>query len=85
MRRSTALCRALFRLFTLALALHPPAADLAAASAPPATGGSDLQAARTLFEKNLDAIRRRDRNGYLACYLHAETLARTGFEGPSLG
>src|SRR5437773_6995092 len=84
MRRSTALCRALFRLFALGLVLPPPAAALAAAPAPPA-GGSDLQAARTLFEKNLDAIRRRDREGYLACYLHAETLARTGFEGPSLG
>jgi len=85
MRRSNALCRALFRLSTLTLLVLPPAAILAAAPARPASGEADLQAARALFEKNLDAIRRRDRAGYLACYLHADTLARTGFEGSTLG
>ncbi len=45
----------------------------------------DLAAARSLFEANLDAIRRRDRDAYLATYLNAETLARTGPAGPSLG
>jgi len=50
-------------------------------------GGSegDLTAARALFEANLDAIRNRDRDAYLACYLHGETLARNGPAGPSLG
>jgi len=85
MRRSNALCRALFRLSTLTLVVLPPAAILGAAPARPASGEADLQAARALFEKNLDAIRRRDRAGYLACYLHADTLARTGFEGSTLG
>jgi imidazolonepropionase-like amidohydrolase len=85
MRRSIASCRALFRLCTLVLVLPPSAAILAAAPAPPSTGSADLQASRALFEKNLDAIRRRDRDGYLSCYLHADTLARTGFEGPTLG
>ncbi len=46
---------------------------------------SDLRAARTLFEANLDAIRKRDRAAYLACYLESKTLARTGTEGFTLG
>ncbi len=52
-----------------------------------ATEGSDLEleAARKLFEANLDAIRRKDREAYLACYLDAPTLARTGPEGFVLG
>jgi len=60
-------------------------------SAPPAfpdadaRGGEDLSAARRLFLANLDAIRRKDRDAYLACYLDAATLARTGPEGLRLG
>ncbi len=46
---------------------------------------SDETAARALFEKNLAAIRSRDRAAYLACYLEAPSLARTGPEGPALG
>ena len=46
---------------------------------------ADAAAARAVFEKNLDAIRRRDRAAYLACYLEAPSLARTGPAGPSLG
>jgi imidazolonepropionase-like amidohydrolase len=38
-----------------------------------------------VFTANLDAIRRRDRDAYLACYLHSEGLARTGPTGFSLG
>ena len=58
-----------------------PAANLVATG----TESGDLEAARGLFAKNLDAIRRRDREAYLACYLHADTLARTGPDGPQLG
>ena len=54
-----------------------PAADLAAEA--------DLAAARALFERNLDAIRRRDPDAYLACYLQSESLARTGPTGFTLG
>src|SRR5436309_3121400 len=61
-----------------------PAVDTGTA-APAAAPNADLAAARALFEKNLDAIRRRDREAYLSCYLHADTLARTGPEGPRLG
>jgi imidazolonepropionase-like amidohydrolase len=56
-------------------------------AAAPAYDGEteDLAAARELFERNLDAIRRRDREGYLACYLESERLVRTGPEGFTLG
>jgi hypothetical protein len=50
-----------------------------------ATAEADLAAARTLFETNLDAIRQRDRDAYLACYLESERLARTGPGGVALG
>jgi imidazolonepropionase-like amidohydrolase len=54
---------------------------------PPASGpvAEDLAAARRLFEANLDAIRRKDRDGYLACYLRSDRLARTGPGGFLLG
>jgi imidazolonepropionase-like amidohydrolase len=45
----------------------------------------DLAAARALFESNLDSIRNRDREAYLATYLQSETLARTGPAGVALG
>ncbi len=56
----------------------------AAAVAPPSPD-DDLAAARALFEANLDAIRRRDRQAYLDCYLRSDTLARAGIEGFLLG
>jgi len=62
-----------------------PAPSQAAVSREAAAAAEDLAAARALFERNLDAIRHRDRQAYLACYLHADTLARTGPEGPQLG
>ncbi|HEV8231854.1 MAG TPA: amidohydrolase family protein [Thermoanaerobaculia bacterium] len=46
---------------------------------------SDVSAARTLFEKNLDVIRRRDKATYLSCYLDSEKLAKTGTDGVTLG
>jgi imidazolonepropionase-like amidohydrolase len=45
----------------------------------------DLAAARALFEKNLQAIRDKNRDAYLSCYLDSERLARTGPEGFELG
>ena len=51
--------------------------------APPPS--SDVVAARAVFEKNLDAIRRRDKAAYLSTYWKSETLARTGADGISLG
>ena len=46
----------------------------------PAAAGAaaDLAGARELFERNLDAIRRRDKDAYLACYLDSEALVRNG-------
>jgi len=45
----------------------------------------DVTEARALFQRNLDAIRRHDVEGYLACYLPEPGLARTGPAGFSLG
>jgi imidazolonepropionase-like amidohydrolase len=41
----------------------------------------DLEAARALFRRNLDAIRRHDRAAYLECYWHSDRMARTGPAG----
>ncbi|HEY9420472.1 MAG TPA: hypothetical protein VIW92_03575, partial [Thermoanaerobaculia bacterium] len=46
---------------------------------------SDLAAARALFAKNFQAIRDKDADTYLSCYLESEGLARTGPTGFTLG
>ncbi len=46
---------------------------------------SDLAGARMVFEANLEAIRNRDKDAYLACYLPEESFARTGPDGMSVG
>jgi imidazolonepropionase-like amidohydrolase/ketosteroid isomerase-like protein len=51
----------------------------------PAAANSDVAAARALFERNMDAIRGRDRATYLSLYLHSEALARTGPSGIAYG
>ncbi len=60
---------------------------LAAASTPSraADRQDDLAGARAVFEKNLQAIRDKNRDAYLSCYLDSERLARTGPEGFELG
>jgi len=64
----------------------PESSGHASVAAKAASGGaSDLAAARRLFEANLEAIRRRDRDAYLACYLKSAGLVRTGPEGMTLG
>ena len=63
-------------------------AVLLAAALPPSRAADrqdDLAAARALFEKNLQAIRDKNRDAYLSCYLDSERLARTGPEGFELG
>lgn len=67
-------------LFAILLALL---SALPAAAAAPDSG--DLAAARALFEKNLQAIRDKDRDAYLSCYLDSERLVRTGPTGFELG
>jgi Amidohydrolase family len=56
--------------------------SMALSAQPPA---SDVAAARAVFEKNLDAIRRHDKAAYLAVYWKSEKLARTGADGIALG
>jgi imidazolonepropionase-like amidohydrolase len=59
---------------------------LAAAHAPPqADEAADLKGARAVFQANIDAIRARDRDRYLACYLNDERLARGGPSGFTTG
>src|SRR3989442_13630803 len=77
----------IMRLWVIALllALATMVSGAIAPVAPAAGAAADLAAARALFEKNLDAIRRHDRSASLACYLDADTLAGTGPGGPQLG
>jgi imidazolonepropionase-like amidohydrolase len=64
----------------------PPARAMAQPRAETIYAASgDLANARQVFEANLDAIRRRDREAYLACYLRSEGLARTGPTGIAFG
>ncbi|HEV7920190.1 MAG TPA: amidohydrolase family protein [Thermoanaerobaculia bacterium] len=46
---------------------------------------SDLRAARAVFDRNIDAIRHRDRDAYLALYLHGGKLVRGGPGGFTTG
>jgi hypothetical protein len=46
---------------------------------------ADTVAARRLFEENIDAIHKRNRDRYLATYLHTEMLGRNGPGGLELG
>jgi hypothetical protein len=46
---------------------------------------AEVAAARAVFAKNLQAIREKDRDAYLACYLDSERLARTGLAGFEVG
>lgn len=46
---------------------------------------ADTIEARRLFEENIDAIHKRDRQRYLATYLHSTTLGRNGASGLELG
>ncbi len=46
---------------------------------------ADTIEARQLFEENIDAIHKRDRERYLATYVHTSTLARNGPAGLDLG
>jgi imidazolonepropionase-like amidohydrolase len=76
------------RPFGILLGALAAAAGLALAAAPEAPAPAetaDTAAARAVFEKNLAAIRQRDRAAYLACYFEVPSLARTGSEGTVLG
>ena len=73
-------------LAALAVALAVGLAPVPTHAASPAGGQqAELAAARALFERNLDAIRKRDTAGYLSCYRQSEHLARTGPGGVALG
>ncbi len=58
---------------------------LAVCSAAFADEQTDLAAARAVFDRNIAAIRARDRETYLSLYLHSPRLTRTGPEGLATG
>ena len=68
----------------LCILLIPDAARPAAAAGATAAAG-DIAAARSLFQKNLDAIKRKDKDAYLACYLNSPALVRTEADGSRKG
>src|SRR4051794_24708072 len=63
----------------LAVSLSPLRAEPAKKETP------EIAAARALFAANLQAIRDKNKDAYLACYLDSESLVRTGPDGPKLG
>ena len=73
------------------LALAPPIAGLRGRSPRPLHLLGNLRPrpildeARALFEKNIAAIKRRDKAAYLSVYLDSDRLARTSPDGPVLG
>jgi imidazolonepropionase-like amidohydrolase len=73
------------------LALAPLIAASARAQSSPSSpsqkspSSSDVDEARALFEKNIAAIKRRDKAAYLSVYLESDRLARTSPDGPVLG
>ena len=69
-------------LLTLSVMVSETSAAPPLATTDPA---ADMAAARHVFELNLDAIRRRDRAGYLECYLRSSRLIVTGGQGFTLG
>ncbi|HEX3529236.1 MAG TPA: amidohydrolase family protein [Thermoanaerobaculia bacterium] len=71
-----------FLLLAVSLAVASPA--VADPVKKPA-GSPDVEAARALFAANLQAIRDKNVDAYLACYLDSDSLVRTGPDGPKLG
>ena len=69
----------------IALILSGCAPQSPPAMSPASFEASDTIEARRLFEENIDAIHKRDRERYLATYIHAPTLARNGPTGLQLG
>ena len=69
----------------IALVLAGCATQSQLAMSPAGSEPSDTVEARRLFEENIDAIHKRDRERYLATYMHTETLARNGPGGLELG
>ena len=64
---------------TLAAILFTIATPLLAAPS------DDVVAARAVFDANINAIRQRNRDAYLSCYLHSEAFVRGGPEGFATG
>ena len=75
----------LLRYFSLAIITGACVRQSPTTMSPAPSDASDTIEARRLFEENIDAIHKRDRERYLATYLHSSTLARNGPGGLELG
>jgi imidazolonepropionase-like amidohydrolase len=73
------------RVLAIVFACVPMWGACAAPALARAGADDDVAAARALFERNLDAIRKKDLAAYLACYLDSDTMVRTGPGGMRLG
>jgi hypothetical protein len=70
------------RLLVILLLLSAP---LVAGCAHRASPESDIEAARALFTRNIEAIQHKDQAAYLSCYRQDASLVRNGPEGPTMG
>ena len=52
---------------------------------PPSPASGEIAAARALFERNIQAIKDKDRDAYLSCYRSDDALIRTGIDGIKTG
>jgi len=84
-RRGWKALAAMIAMASVALVASGAALDPARSESARIVSESDRAAVLALFEANLDAIRRRDRDAYLACYLQSPGLARTSATGFLLG
>jgi len=74
-----------FLLLAVSLAVASPAVADPAKKPAGSPDAPDIAAARALFAANLQAIRDKNVDAYLACYLDSDSLVRTGPDGPTLG
>jgi imidazolonepropionase-like amidohydrolase len=81
MKRRIGTLRALALISLLAMSGPARAAD----DPPPSADTADVAAARALFDRNMTAIRSRDRATYLSLYLHSDKLTRSGASGIATG
>ena len=72
-------------ILALALIAAACASQSTTAMSPALSDPSDTVEARRVFEENIDAIHKRNRERYLATYIHTPTLARNGPDGLQLG
>ena len=85
MSRRSFPARSIYRVIPLLLSAAACAGVSSVTNQPAGVASADTVEARRVFEQNIDAIHKRDRNRYLATYLHSSALGRNGPGGLELG